>query len=46
MEFDKSMEIHDGDKMHRPYRTPSERKAQQKLFQSLEPQKKVDEISR
>lgn len=47
MEFDKSIEIHDVDNnMHRAYRTPSERKAQEKLFQSLVPQKTVDEIPR
>lgn len=32
--------------VHRAYRTPSERKAQEKLFQSLMPKKKVDKNAR
>lgn len=46
-ELDESIEIHNGDNiMHRAYRTPNERKAQEKLFQSLMPQKKVDKSQR
>lgn len=43
-ELDEPIEMREDNNtnMHRAYRTPSERKAQEKLFDSLMPKKKVD----
>lgn len=46
-ELEESDELHNeyDTSKHRAYRTPSERKAQEKLLQSLMPEKKVDKSS-